>query len=201
MAREGVPFNCPISGVVLAGGSSERMGRDKATVAPIEAGFPTLLDRQLDLLRRVGVDPLLLSVGSGATGDSSVRVVRDASNQEGPLGGIVAAQRIAPRQHLLVLAVDMGAVELGFLRRLIASTSSKAGAVPRVSGRWEPLCAVYPPDSLSKAEAMLNGPTRSPSQLVEELYAEGLIHEYEVTADECAQMKSWNTPKDLPHPL
>ena len=188
-----------VNGVVLAGGKSSRMRREKAFLPSEGAGFKTLLSRQVELLQEIGVREVLVSLRRGMISpDPGLRVVHDAAEGLGPLSGIVAAMRLAPERHLLVLAVDLGRIDAQFLRSVIARSSDSSGAAPRASGRWEPLCAVYPPHALASAEAVLASPTRSPSALVAQLAGEGVMNGYLVPAGERDRLRSWNLPEDLP---
>ncbi|MBI3555574.1 MAG: molybdenum cofactor guanylyltransferase [Deltaproteobacteria bacterium] len=102
--------------VILCGGRSSRMGRDKATV---ELGGRRLLDLMKDLAERVG-DAVILS-GSGADYDG----LHDDEPGLGPLGGLKTAVRALQRAqpectHFLVLPIDMPFLKAATLGNLIA---------------------------------------------------------------------------------
>lgn len=101
----------PCIGVVLAGGQSTRMGRDKAL---LEWHGRPLLERQLDALRASGVDELRVS------GDRpAYHGVVDAQPGLGPLGGLAGiAEAVAADADLLVIPVDMPLLGTALLRRL-----------------------------------------------------------------------------------
>lgn len=101
----------PCIGVVLAGGRSLRMGRDKALLD--WHGRP-LLERQLGALRASGVD--LLRVGGARP---AYQGVADAQPGLGPLGGLAGiAEASADDADLLVIPVDMPLLGAALLRRL-----------------------------------------------------------------------------------
>ena len=101
----------PCIGVVLAGGLSSRMGSDKAMLS--WRGRP-LIERQLEVLREVGVDEVRVS---GARPDYAG--IADPVAQAGPLGGLAGvAQALADEVDLLVIPVDMPLLQAGLLRRL-----------------------------------------------------------------------------------
>ena len=197
-----------VNGVVLAGGSSSRMGVVKALLPVAPGDARTLAERQLALLRRSGAarvflslrrdGPLSLSAHLGESADEAPEVVYDEGERAGPLGGIVAAMRRAPNLHLLVLAVDMASVGPGLLSTLLAECTAEAGAAPRVSGRFEALCAIYPPHALAAAEGEVRGPRRSPSALLARLEGQDLVRPVKFGTLEAARLKSWNRPEDLP---
>jgi len=204
-----------IAGLVLAGGRSSRMGRDKAT---LRVEGETLIQRQVRLLVRIGIREVFLSRpagdalpegpsdpprGWGFPGNApvtvDVTVVRDPVPDQGPLAGIVAGLERAGPRALLVLAVDMPGVTAAFLEGLVAAAALQEGigSAPRVGDRWEPLCALYPAGILDPARRHLDGPRRSPSGLLDSLLAAGRIRPLELRPIEAAALRSWNTPDDV----
>lgn len=111
-----------VTGFVLAGGLSRRMGTDKALV---EFRGRTLLDRAVDCLTAAGCesivvlhrDPSLASV-------DEVVFRRDDGGGEGPLDGIVTALRSSSSGIVVTLPVDTPCIEPGDITRLIAGLES-----------------------------------------------------------------------------
>ncbi|WP_049621206.1 molybdenum cofactor guanylyltransferase [Frateuria defendens] len=101
----------PCIGVVLAGGLSSRMGRDKALL-PWQ-GRP-LIEHQLAVLREAGVAEARVS------GDRpDYAGIADAQPQAGPLGGLAGvAAVLAGEAELLVIPVDMPRLQATLLQRL-----------------------------------------------------------------------------------
>lgn len=200
-----------VNGVVLAGGVSSRMGVNKALLPGAGGDARTLAERQVTLLRRSGAgrvflslrrdEPLSLSALTRESAQEMLEVVYDEGERGGPLGGIVAAMRRAPHLHLLVLAVDMARVGPDLLSTLLTECTAGTGAAPFVAGRFEALCAVYPPHALAAAEEEMRGPRRSPSALLARLTSERLVRPVNFGALETARLKSWNRPDDLPPEL
>lgn len=89
----------PAIGLVLAGGASRRMGRDKALL-PWQ-GRP-LLDHMLALLAAAGVERSVVS-GDRPEHDG----LPDRRPGQGPLGGLATAAAVLPDCRLLVVPVDM----------------------------------------------------------------------------------------------
>ena len=131
------------TGVVLAGGSSSRMGTDKAMLSVF--GEPLLLRTQKVLGT---VFPEVMCVGRPCSGrpEGGVRTVADEHPGMGPLGGIEAALAAAATPWVFVAACDMPLLERGFMERLWRRGSGRAGAeavVPRLEGRLHPLAGFY----------------------------------------------------------
>jgi molybdenum cofactor guanylyltransferase len=183
-------------GLVLAGGRSSRMGRDKAT---LEVGGQLLVQGQIRTLRRAGIQDIFLSLPpEGPSPVPEIPVVRDRREGMGPLAGIVAGLEAGAPRPILVLAVDMPQVQPRFLRKLLDRSRSGVGVAPRIGDRWEPLCAIYPTEALALAQGFLTGDHRSPSALLDALQAAGLVEAAPVPSSSTATLKSWNRPDDLP---
>ncbi len=140
-------------GLVLAGGSSKRMGTDKAA---LRIGGVTLLERTIATLLRAcnsdGTAPEVVVVGGSVTsfGDSLVTWVADAFPNEGPLGGIVSGLRRLAELHeqanVAVISCDLPylrASSIDDLFMAIENDSRFDGAVSLFEGRRQPLHAVY----------------------------------------------------------
>jgi len=131
-----------ITGFVLAGGASRRMGREKTKLV---LGNETFLARQVRLLRAVFRSVVVVGPRENFTGEA-VRMIADVMPGCGPLGGIYAGLLQARTEYNLFLGCDMPFVTPRFLRFLashaLASKSDVTVAQSRY-GRFEPLCAVY----------------------------------------------------------
>src|SRR5690606_38356609 len=128
------------TGVVLAGGKSSRMGRDKALIA---IDGRSLLDRALDTLQPV-VNDLLVIGDPMKYGHVGPFVIADEIAGKGPIGGIVTAMRFSSNDNLLVIACDMPNIDRRLLERLKSELGNFTDAVvPQYNDRAEPLCAAY----------------------------------------------------------
>jgi molybdopterin-guanine dinucleotide biosynthesis protein A len=148
-------FDRKFSAVILAGGKSSRMGRDKAFV---EISGQTLLARQIQLARELGAAEIFIS--GRADVDYSpfgCRVWLDEVADAGPLAGIARALAETSAPLLLVLAVDLPEMSAEFLRRLATHCTETTGVIPRVAGQVEPLAAFYPKTSEKLLAALTSG--------------------------------------------
>jgi len=139
------PPRYAISGLVLAGGSSQRMGRDKAF---LDVGGRTLIERVLDALRPV-CGEIILAVASGEGGRFSsvlgngVRLAEDSAAGRGPIEGMRAGFSAARGTKVAVAPVDAPMVTARFYRLLLGLMQGHDAAVPYPSGMPESLLAVY----------------------------------------------------------
>ena len=185
----------PFTGVVLAGGRSSRMGRDKATLLLPDGR--SLLDRALQTLQDVGARELLVSVRPGQTyGKPNTREVVDAADNCGPLAGLIAALGNASTECILVLAVDLPAMSPDYLRKLLAASATHGGAVPHHGGFYEPLAAVYPRIAVAAAREVFSSGQYSLQAWVQVLAKKGQIQPVPVEPFETGFFANWNQPDD-----
>ncbi len=155
VSHGGVPFG-HVAGLILTGGASRRMGRDK-TAMRYEGR--TLAQRTADLLGLVVT--YALEVGPGRSGLDSV--VEEPAGQ-GPLSAIVAGDRALRRRghegSVVVVASALPLLTETFLRFLVAY-DAKSTVLPVVDGRVQPLCAKWGRADLDAASQLLAGGERS----------------------------------------
>ncbi|HSF41552.1 MAG TPA: NTP transferase domain-containing protein [Thermoanaerobaculia bacterium] len=147
-------------GIVLAGGGSSRMGRDKAGIV---LHGETLAGRAAARLAAVCPEVAVADAGRGSLPG---RPSLPDGPGEGPAAGILGAARAFPGRPLLVLACDLPGVPVALLAELAASQGFD-GAVPRWNGRVEPLCALYAPAALAALEDQVARGLFGPHRLAE----------------------------------
>jgi len=183
------------SGFVVAGGQSSRMGSDKAF---LEWEGKPLIERALDTLRTVCSDVAI--VGARTKFARYGTVVEDVYPGSGPLAGIHAGLLHSGADLNFMLAVDMPFVSQHLLRFLfgIAENERTVVTAPRLSGRFQPLCAAYRRSFVAPAEQAL----REGKNKIDALFA-GLrvriVEEDELAAAgfSAALFRNLNTPEDL----
>lgn len=182
--------------LLLTGGESRRMRRDKATL--VIGGEPLWL-RQLGLLRELRSEMLRLSARvSPAWCPPDVETVLDTPPSRGPLSGVAAALQGLQTSHLLVLAIDLPHMTAGHLRKLRAAAQPGCGVIPVRDGRFEPLCAIYPVEAAPAAEAVLKGDDVSLQTFAKALLHQSLIQPHTLSPEEELLYLNTNTPDDLP---
>jgi molybdopterin-guanine dinucleotide biosynthesis protein A len=189
-------------GVVLAGGGSRRMGRDKAELA---VGGSTLTARAARRLLRVCPRVAIADRGRGLLPD--LHSLPDGPGA-GPAAGILGAALAWPGHPLLVLACDLPRVPEALLRelarRLPAAEDGDGDWADWVVPRWErglePLCAFYRPAALAALAAAVARGVAAPHRLAEATglrvcYLEGeRLHRFGPPADLFLNL---NTVRDL----
>lgn len=114
----------PVTGVVLAGGRSRRMGVDKASLV---IGDRTLLRHAVDRLVSAGCEPVLvLHRRPDELTDVGVPIHADLEGGQGPLDGIITALTIAPTSVVVTLPVDLPRLDHHDLGRLIDELENRS---------------------------------------------------------------------------
>ena len=118
----------PLFGLVLAGGSSKRMGQDKAALM-LEG--QSLLDRAAAALAPLVTD-VYVSIRQAQQEDallSAYPLIVDAEGFAGPAAGVLSAHQRYPHAAWLVVACDMPLVNARLLKQLPDAREPGAEAV------------------------------------------------------------------------
>jgi molybdopterin-guanine dinucleotide biosynthesis protein A len=184
-----------ISAVLLAGGESRRMGRDKATLQ--WRGRP-LWEWQLEKLRELDPEKILLSARSDVSWrPADVELIVDVAPSRGPLSGLAAALASIETDHLIALAVDMPFMPAEHLRHLCGLAVTGVGVIPMIDGNAEPLCAIYPREAREVFQEAMQGENFSLQPIVRKLVALNMLMEMPVPDSEREFYRSINEPQDL----
>jgi len=190
-------------GVILAGGRSRRMGRDKAELSV--AGEP-LWQRQARVLREAGAAHVALVLRPGqnpppGAGASALQMRRDVYRDAGPMAGLHTALTTPPWANwYLVLAVDLPHVRPDWFGWLLGFCRDHAGAVVRHDTGYEPLAAIYPAGVGPVVAAQLERGEYSLQRLAERLVQTRRIRAIPLPARARPQVTNWNTPADVGEP-
>ena len=140
-----------ITGVILVGGKSRRMGRDKAF---LEVGGKTLFERVLEAFRENFSRILLV-------GDRAERFVRYALPvyadlyPGSALGGLYTGLHYAETDHVFVSSCDLAFPSSGVIRHLCSLTGACDAVVPKFAHGYEPLFAAYSKNCLVPMKSLL----------------------------------------------
>lgn len=149
-----------MTGIILCGGLSSRMGSDKGLLKTDAANWATDAARKLqDLGLLVKASINTLQENSYVNGLPGVELVTDniALPVKGPLLGLLSAHIAHPTEDLFVLACDMPLMETFLLKELYTLYQKQEAEVFLFTneGEAEPLCAIYTSAALQKVMTML----------------------------------------------
>ena len=141
----------PFSVVVLAGGQSRRMGRDKATLS-WEGGdlLGSLLTRLLPLS-----DDVIVVSNVQRNIPPTARQVTDLIPGKGPLSGIHAGLVYARHPLVFFTACDLPFLTSELVLQMMNSVGKADGGVAMYKGQLEPLIACYRKNCANVAEELL----------------------------------------------
>jgi molybdopterin-guanine dinucleotide biosynthesis protein A len=178
-------------GVVLAGGASRRMGRDKALV---EVEGEPLWKRQVAVLRGGGAGRVVLVRRRDQEIIDYTDCRYDEYTDSGPLAGIHAALGVGGHPHVAVLAVDMPGIDAAWFEWLGRSCLPGVGAVAGHAQLLEPLAAIYPIGALPEVVARLGRGDLSVQGLARGLAAAGLMSVLSLPPAYADRVASLNAP-------
>lgn len=193
-----------VAGVILCGGNSRRMGRDKGLI--LENGVPWALHVYQKLSHLVS--PVVLSIN--ATQQESYRpffskevLITDTAYADvnGPVKGLLSVFRWYRKHHFLVVPCDMPRLDEKTFQLLLSSFEdvypSSHGVVAKTDTRLQPLCGIYGRNALTILETQYGqGALQNKS-----MYA--LLHEYlslyavEIPKELENQFRNFNASSDL----
>lgn len=155
--------------LLLAGGKSQRMGKDKAGLL---YNGQTQLERMVDLVQPLQI-PVHLSLRPDQTPPEGVTLSpiydHGAFANSGPLGGILSALTDYSASAFLVIACDLPFLDFTTLQYLIDHRSEAHLATAYKSnhdGLPEPLCAIWEPHSASISKEKLKNEIRCPRKIL-----------------------------------
>jgi molybdopterin-guanine dinucleotide biosynthesis protein A len=182
-----------LTGVVLAGGRSTRMGRDKARLC---VDGVALWRRQQRVLEAAEARPVVFALRARQRRFApSLVVVRDTRSGIGPIAGVHAALRACESEWLAVLAVDLPRVDAAWLQKLARWCRPGRGAVGiSRAGFFEPFAAIYPRAVLPEIERVVVAEEgrRSLQPLLREWVARGVMKAVRLSVREQATLFNWN---------
>lgn len=184
-----------LTAVLLTGGESRRMGREKATI--VFQGQP-LWQRQIKVLRELDPKKVVISARVECSWrPAKTELLLDEPPSRGPISGLTKALERMRTSHLAVLAIDMPFITGAHLQFLWSQATSEFGVVPMIGERAEPLAAIYPKEAHNDFADAMQGSDSSLQPLIRRLACAGKIRLVEVTKAEAGLYRSLNEPDDL----
>lgn len=192
--------------IILCGGQSSRMGRDKALLPFGED--ETLLQRVVRIVG--GIVPLDQVVCAAAAGQQlpvlpgPVRVMRDEMPDCGPLAGMAAGLTAlaAEADAVFVCGCDTPLLEPAFVTRMFESLGTHQAAVACVGGQLCPVPAIFRTNVLPTVRSLLERRQRSLQALVAAVDSVQVdMGQLRVVDRELMSFRPCNTPEEYQHAL
>ena len=179
------PFRHPVdTALILAGGSSRRLGRPKAL--EVVAG-KTIVERAVEAVTPFAGE-LIVSIADTPMAETlqhlfpTAAFVIDRRPGKGPIEGIIRGTEVARGERLLVAPCDAPLLRPELYRLLLASLGAHDAAVPKLDV-FDPVRAVYRVASVRRLLSGRKSPLPSPSSLVDRLDAVFVLEDQLRTVD------------------
>lgn len=156
-----------ITGIILAGGKSSRMGQDKGLMLFNGQSF---IDHTVQIVKDV-CDNVIIIANQNGYERLSIPVYTDIIKDKGPAAGIYTGLHYSKTQYNLVLGCDMPFLSSEFLGYLLSQIDEKADAiVPEYESRSQPLCAVYSKSCISQFEQSIQNGQLKMKEIIGQLH-------------------------------
>ena len=147
-----------VSGIVLAGGKSRRLGRNKAME---EVGGQALISRVVGRMSKLFSEVIVIVAEPAEQGSlplvGEAKVVGDIHSGKGSLGGIYTGLSTCSNPWGMVVACDMPFLNLDLISHMLSLRQGFDAVVPWRNGQPEPTHAVYSKACLPYIEDRLKG--------------------------------------------
>lgn len=130
----------PVTGIILCGGQSKRMGRPKAF---LPFAGKSLIEHGLDLMMSVFAEVILVTNNPDDYEHLSASIVRDIIPNRGPLVGILSGLLVSNHEHVFVMPCDMPAITKNLMREICRLRHKKDMIIYGHKRKLEPLLGVY----------------------------------------------------------
>lgn len=138
--------------VVLAGGKSSRMGKNKALLPLFDK---TNIENIVEKCKNVASEVIVVTNDFSQYQFLNLPLVEDTYKNSGPLAGLEAGLRAAKYERVVVVACDMPFVQSEIITILVESLATYDAVVPRINGELHPLFAAYRQSCLVPIQACL----------------------------------------------
>jgi molybdopterin-guanine dinucleotide biosynthesis protein A len=141
-----------VTGLLLAGGKSRRMGVDKRF---LQVGKHTLFDRSLAVLRLIFQEILVVIAQDSPAIQTDVSVIRDLVPNAGSLGGLYTGLRWAKTPYVFMVACDMPFLVPRVVEYMVEARHGADTVMANLKNGLQPMHAVYGQACLPVIEQMV----------------------------------------------
>ncbi len=190
-----------VDSIILAGGESKRMGRDKAFLPLCGKPFIQIIAEKLSRYS----DKLIISTNKDENLyteylkdiDTQIIFVKDKNPYSGPLNGIVSCLDVLSSDFVFVGTCDTPLLESELIPYFLSKINSFQAIIPQVKKRLQFLNTLYEKSAIHKAEEVYSKGTKSLYRWIEDISVMK-IKEGEVMEIDPHLYSYWsiNTPQD-----
>lgn len=141
-----------VTGVILAGGKSSRMGTDKCLM---EFQGEKMISRAMDVFRGLFRDIIIVTNRPLDYLDQDARIVTDIFPGKGPIGGIHTGLFFSSNEHAFFAACDMPYFNTDFISYMAGRIGNYDIVVPETEEGIQPLHAIYSRRCLHRIKTLI----------------------------------------------
>jgi molybdopterin-guanine dinucleotide biosynthesis protein A len=183
-----------MTGIILAGGASRRMGTDKAF---LEVNGKPLIEHILAVFSSLFARTIVVTNTPERYRGYAVEITSDALPISGPLTGIYSGLLKSSDEYNFVAACDMPFLNPRLITYMGEIAAGHDAVVPQFDGFLEPLHAVYRRGLLSRMESHIKKQDRRIRGIFDHIDVRYVTEEEIVRFDrEKRSFKNLNTPKE-----
>ena len=141
-----------ITGIILSGGKSLRMGENKSF---LKVGNKTAISIAIDLMKSIFHNVLLITNEPDLYVNYGVSLYEDIYKGLGPLTGIHSGLVNSNTEKNFILSCDMPLMNVKMIQCIIEYPSTSLITVPKADGFIQQLCGLYSKSLIPKIETLL----------------------------------------------
>ena len=187
-----------VTGIILAGGKSARMGRDKALLG---IGGEPFIKCIADVMKRIFEDVMIISNHGNRYAFLGLPIHGDVFENCGPLGGIHAGLIYARTSKVFVVSCDLPFIDTYIIQQLVSHGDNGDASLFSIGGYIQPLFGLYSSSSLETIERHLRNGQLSVLCCLKEL--DTCIHKLtsDSNSEDIFSLTNINTPTDYSRSL
>ena len=173
-----------ISGIILSGGKSTRMGMDKGL---IELKGKPMIQHVIDHIDPI-CNEILISANNKVYENFSYPVYNDEIHEIGPAGGIISCLKHSSYKKNIIISCDLPYASTPFIQKLFELSGDFEITLPKSGPYYQPLCAIYSKEVYSVFMECINKGIYS---------MQTIINEFRIQVIEQADIEEFDFSKEL----
>ena len=141
-----------LTGIILSGGKSARMGRDKAF---IEIDGIPIIQRIYDLFQKIFNEIIIVTNQKELYSDFRANIVSDLIENYGALGGLYTGLFYSSNPYSFCVACDMPFLKVSLIQFLVQRANGYDVIVPKTADGLQPLHAIYSKNCLPSIKHLI----------------------------------------------
>lgn len=143
-----------ITGIILAGGKSSRMGMNKSL---LKIGGKTIIERIVDLMKSIFSEIIIITNSPNEYASLKLPMYEDIYKWKGPLAGIHSALTHSQTEKNFVISCDTPLMTKDMIEYIVNFQTQKPIVFCEAAGYHQPLVGIYKKEIMIEIENFLSG--------------------------------------------